>query len=554
MTGPAAGTVLVVGAGPTGLTMAAQIHALGGDVRIVERRRDRELSRAFIVHPRTLEVLAPLGVVDALIARGDRSTVATLRARGRSASVRLAGPGVTDTPYPFLLAIPQVAVEEILEDHLRRVGVPVARGVEFTGLTQYADRVVCRLRGPGGEREVAAGYVVGCDGGDSTVRRSVGIGFPGRAYRPTLLMANLDADGPLAPSAVNGFVGADGLLFMFPSPDRAPWRLLTVVSRQPVPRQPATVSREPPPGRDPAAGPSLATLQAVADRFTGGQVRLCDLAWSTTIRLRRGQADRYQHGRVLLAGDAAHQHSPAGAQGMNTGIQDACNLGWRLALVARGLAGPALLRSYQDERWPLARRIRHLTDLVFLAEAGGVPPLGLLRGYLAPLLLPLVDGRTVPAWAFRFLAGLTYGYRGRVMAEGRPLARRAVRPGDRLPDGWVVRDGRRVRLHEVLRTPGFHLLLCGPAGAFDQRVVADLVRDSGLPMGVHHLARVPGPGVLGDPAGDVLGRLGWTTAVYLIRPDGYVGFRSGGPQLDDLARHLQVALSIGAGGRWPVPG
>ena len=119
MTGPAGRTVLVVGAGPTGLAMAAQIHALGGAVRIIERRRERQLSRAFIVHPRTLEVLAPLGLADALIARGDRSTTAIVRARGRSAAVRLAGPAVKDTPYPFLLAIPQVAVDGVLEDHLR---------------------------------------------------------------------------------------------------------------------------------------------------------------------------------------------------------------------------------------------------------------------------------------------------------------------------------------------------------------------------------------------------------------------------------------------------
>lgn len=535
MTGAAERTVLVVGAGPTGLTMAAQIHALGGAVRVIERRRERRLSRAFIVHPRTLEVLAPLGLADALIARGDRSTTATVRARGRSATVRLAGPAVTDTPYPFLLAIPQVTVEEVLEDHLRRAGLPPERGVELVGLTPHADRVECRLRGHRGEQDVVAGYVVGCDGGDSTVRRSVGIAFPGRDYRPTLLMANLDADGPLEPGAVNGFVGADGLLFMFPSPDRAPWRLLTVVSGPP------TAAGEP------GTRPSLSTLQAVADRFTGGQVRLHDPAWSTTVRLRRGQATRYLDGRVMLAGDAAHQHSPAGAQGMNTGIQDACNLGWKLALVARGLAGPVLLRSYQDERWPLARRIRLLTDLVFLAEAGGVPPLGWLREHLVPLVLPLVDGRTVPAWAFRFLGGLTFGYRGSpVVEEGRPLGRPAVRPGDRLPDGWVVRDGRRVRLHEALRPPGFHLLLCGPPGAFDAQAVTDLVRDFGIPMAVHHLARAPGPGVLADPAGSVLGRLGWTTAVYLVRPDGYVGFRAGGTELDGLARHLHRTLSIDA--------
>ena len=543
MTGPAGRTVLVVGAGPTGLAMAAQIHALGGAVRIIERRRERQLSRAFIVHPRTLEVLAPLGLADALIARGDRSTTAIVRARGRSAAVRLAGPAVKDTPYPFLLAIPQVAVEGVLEDHLRRMGVTPQRQVELVGLTLHADRVECRLRDHGGEQEAVAGYVVGCDGGDSTVRRSAGIAFPGREYRPTLLMANLDADGPLEPGAVNGFVGADGLMFMFPSPERAQWRLLTVVSGPPAA------------AGEPGTRPSLSTLQAVADRFTGGQVRLHDPAWSTTVRLRRGQATRYLAGRVMLAGDAAHQHSPAGAQGMNTGIQDACNLGWKLALVARGLAGPALLRSYEDERGPLAGWVRRLTDLMFLAEAGSAPPLRWLREYAAPLLLPLVDGHTVPARAFRFAGGLTFGYRrSPVVEEGRRLPRRVVLPGDRLPDGGVVRDGERVRLHEVLRAPGFHLLLCGPPGAFDRQAVADLVHGTEVPLRAYQVARRPAPGVLADPSGSVLGRLGGgATAIYLVRPDGYVGFRSAGPTLDGLARHLHRTLSIDAGRRPTVP-
>jgi 2-polyprenyl-6-methoxyphenol hydroxylase-like FAD-dependent oxidoreductase len=532
--------VLVVGAGPTGLTLAAQLHAHGCPVRIIERRLDRRRSRAFVVHPRTLEVLAPLGVVDALLTRGDPSAGATVRAAGRAASVTLARPGIRDTAYPFLLAVPQAAVEEVLEAHLRRVGITVERGVELVSFRQRPEAVACLLQGPDGHRHlVEAGYLAGCDGADSTVRRCAGVPFRVRDYRPMLLMANLEADGDLAPGTVNGFVGAGGVLFLIPSQEAAAWRMLTVGSG----------------GSRGGPDPDLPTLQAVADRFTGGRLKLRNLSWATTVRLRRGQATRYRDGRVLLAGDAAHLNSPAGAQGMNTGIQDACNLGWKLALVATGAAGPELLASYQAERWPVARRVRQLTDLAFLVEAGGQPPLRLLRRYAAPVVLPLVNGRTAPAWAFRLLGGLLTRYRASPAVEDhRSAPRRAVRAGDRLPDGLVVFDHGEAWLHQVLRPPGFHLLLCGPQGAFDQAAAGALGNRLGVQLQVHRLAGQPAPGGLGDPHRELLrrlcGRSGSGTAVYLVRPDGYVSYRSRGPGLDGVARHIRVTL---LGGRATAP-
>lgn len=527
--GPA--PVLIVGAGPTGLTLAAQIQAYGGRVRIVERRLDYRRSRAFVAHPRTLELLAPLGVVPELIARGDPSARASVRAGGRSASVTLARPGIRDTAFPFLLAVAQVAVEQVLEAHLQRVGVPVERGVELVGLVQRPESVEFSLRHPDGHREHGeVRYLAGCDGADSTVRREAGIGFPGSDYRTTLLMANLDAEGDLAPSAVNGYVGAGGILFLFPSPDVAPWRLLVA-------------------GRAESGSdePDLPTLQAAADRFTGGTLTLRDLAWSSTVRLRRGQAVRYRQGRVLLAGDAAHLNSPAGAQGMNTGIQDACNLGWKLAMVTAGVAADGLLSTYQPERWPVARRVRQLTDLAFLLESGSALPLRWLREYGAPLALPLVDGRTAPGWAFRLLGGLMIRYRGSPAVVEAPAAprraRRALRAGDRMPDAVVVADGRECWLFELLRTPGFHALLCGPTGGFGDRT-GELERLD-VPLSVHRLARVAGPGVVADLSGELIRRLGHGPAVYLIRPDGYIGFRSGGPGLDGAVRYLRDLLGRG---------
>ncbi len=291
----------------------------------------------------------------------------------------------------------------------------------------------------------------------------------------------------------------------------------------------------------------LAWLQAVTDEFTGGTVRLDDPLWMDTIQLRRGQAASYRRGRVLLAGDAAHVHSPAGAQGMNTGIQDACNLGWKLALAAAGTAGEPLLDSYESERRPIARRVRQLTDIAFLAEAGDHPPLGLLRRFTVPILLPLANRITMPQWGFRLLGGLTIRYsRGLAAVEDERHPRHGLRAGQRLPDAVVTCDDGTRRLHDVVRRPGFHLLLaaiCGDQDAFDPDAAESLRDRCGLPIWVHRLPRRPKADryARGSPA-----QLGTgASAIYLVRPDRYVGFCGPGIGLDGVAHYLD-GLSAGS--------
>ena len=523
--------VLVVGAGPTGLTMAAQLHAHGVRLRVVERRHERRASRAFVVHPRTLELLAPLGLAERLIARGDPNARVRLHAGGRTADVRLVSPGHADTAYPYLLFIPQAAVEEVLEDHLRDVGVVVERGVEFIGASRRPGSVDYRLRRDGGSIESGeAGYLLGCDGGDSTVRRVAGIPFRMRPYRPSLVLADLDVEGELASGCFHGFVAGEGLLFLFPSHAAAGWRLLSV---------------RPDHGSGIEAGTSdapdaLNELQVLVDRLTGGSLRLHAPVWSAHVRLRRGQAAQYRRGRILLAGDAAHLHSPAGAQGMNTGIQDACNLAWKLALVVRGAASEELLDSYQAERWPVARRTRQLTDLAFLAEAADHVSLRWLRQHATPRMLPLVDGRSIPKVAFRLVGGLATRYRrSPVVQAGSPSLWRAPRAGDRLPDGRILDAGQPGWLHSRLCEPAHHLLLCASQTEFDRATTERLARGSTIPLRIHRLASVPDEDVLVDPDGGLLRRLGAPrTAVYLVRPDGYIALRAGGPDLAGVSRYL----------------
>jgi 2-polyprenyl-6-methoxyphenol hydroxylase-like FAD-dependent oxidoreductase len=521
--------VLVVGAGPTGLTLAAQLHARGVDLRIVERRRERGPSRAFLVHPRTLELVAPLGLADALLARGDPNARVRLHAGHRTAEVGFAQPNLDDTPFPRLLTIPQSAVEETLEAHLERVGVEVERGVELIGVTPTPDGVDHELhRHRGGTSRGRSRYVVGCDGADSTVRDSVGIPFPMRTYRSAVLLADLDVDGALDPDSLHGFVAGPGVLFLFPSPTGPGWRLL-VVSPDPA---------DVPSGDELVRGDGLPRLQAVVDRFTRGSLQLHPPTWAERVPLRRGQAASYRQGRVFLAGDAAHLHSPAGGQGMNTGMHDATNLAWKLAMVVAGAATDRLLDSYEAERWPVARRTRQLTDVGFVLEAADHRPLPLLRRYALPPVLPLASGRTMPPPAFRLLAGLTTRYRrSPIVEDGAPKLRRGPHAGDRMPDG-LVRDaaGGLGWLSTVFDRPDHHLLMCSrrePIAASGRSI------EGPIPVHVRHLTTGPSEGASIDPDGRLLDRLGVTDeAVYLVRPDGYIAYRAAGSGLAGVTRYL----------------
>jgi 2-polyprenyl-6-methoxyphenol hydroxylase-like FAD-dependent oxidoreductase len=530
--------VLIVGAGPTGLTLAGQLQALGASFRLVDRQADRvHESRALAVQPRTLEVLRGLDVTGELLARGNDAVWLRLQAGGRAVRVRLFGLGLADTAYPFLLFVSQAETEAVLGDRLAAGGGRVERSVELTGFSAGADRVACTLRHPGGRTEqVDARYLVGCDGAASGVRRGAGIPFRGGAYPQTFALADLEIDGDLETDSAYSFLGEQSILFCFPLGRPTTWRLLAM--------HPGLQGRR---GPD---RPSLEELQALADPLTGGRLRFRDPVWLTYFRLQHRHAARYRAGRVLLAGDAAHVHSPAGAQGMNTGIQDAWNLGWKLALVARGLAEESLLDSYDAERRPVGRFVVRFTDRAFSVATSANPLVRTVRTRLVPRVLPLAlrFDRGV-AYGFRTVSQLGIGYRGSpAVQEGRPALRRGPRAGDRLPDARVTLDGRPCWLGQALAEPRFHLLACGPVGRWDTgRLDALRRRHPGL-LAVHHLTRQPAPGVLHDPDGAALARLGVPeVAHYLVRPDGHVGYRAAGTDLDGLERHLARWLSGTAG-------
>ena len=384
--------VLVVGAGPTGLAMAAQLRAFGARFRVVDRQLDRvHESRALAIQPRTLEVLAGLGVTAELVARGNPAVQLRMHLGRRVVSLPLYDRGLDDTAYPFLLFLSQAETERILSGHLAECGVAIERGVELVGLEPEEHRVTSRLAHHDGRPEsVAARYVVGCDGAHSAVRELSGIPFVGAPYPQTFLLADLEVDG-LERDAAHAYVTEAGILLFFPLRTPASWRMLAMRPRFDHVGE--------------AIG--LARLQAIVDAYGGEGLRLRDPVWMTDFRLHHRGATRYHAGSVFLAGDAAHIHSPAGAQGMNTGIQDAVNLGWKLAMVARGIANPAMLDTYELERAPIGRAILRLTDRAFTIATTDSAIVQFARARLAPRLVPLVlRSATLRTAGFRIVSEL----------------------------------------------------------------------------------------------------------------------------------------------------
>jgi 2-polyprenyl-6-methoxyphenol hydroxylase-like FAD-dependent oxidoreductase len=350
--------VLVAGAGPVGLAMAAELARYGVSVRIVEKAGQRtDKSKALVVWSRTLELMDRMGCTPAFLATGRKATAANMFAGSkRLAHIELGG---VDTPYPFALMIPQSETERLLEQYLNSLGVQVERTVELLRFAASESGVTSTLRhSDGTEETVEASWLIGCDGAHSTVRHGLGLGFEGTTMTSDWILADVHLDDMPAASDVNVFWHADGVLAVFPISETR-FRVIADGGESK--------------GSQPPPDPTMEQVQQLLDDRGPGRVRATDPVWLAGFRINERKVKDYRVGRVFLAGDAAHIHSPAGGQGMNTGIQDACNLAWKLALVCHGTCAPEpLLESYSIERSAVGEEV--------LKGAGRITTIAIMRG------------------------------------------------------------------------------------------------------------------------------------------------------------------------------
>ena len=521
--------VLVVGAGPVGLVMAAELARHGVRPRIVDKlAAPLTYCRAIGVTPRTLEVYDDMGVVRDMIDVG--LWLEGLRSIGPDGMPHDTAPDLSDLPYGPL-AVRQPETEAVLAAHLSGFGVAVERGVALEALAQDGGGVDVTLAHPDGRSERARfAYVVGCDGAHSTVRKALGIAFEGEAMPMGFMLGEVT----MRPGPPRGVA----LRVVHPRPDDAPDMFIAV----PVPaRDRYRVSTLAPLGdadggsdhgvQGERPGPSLDELQAVADRLMPSPVMLSNLTWSSYFRISMRLAANYRVGRGFLAGDAAHIHPPTGGQGMNTGIQDAYNLAWKLALAVHGKAGEALLASYEAERRPVG------ADVVARTRAAS-ERLG-------------TEGKPHRLEDTQILVG----YRGSpIVAEdvAATVPEEAPRAGDRAPDaGGLVRAHVRepLRLFDVLRGPEHVVIvwLAAEAGAEEIDAIEKLAERLAPGGGVRVVAIAAtgaGPAPVGVPTYvDAAGAFAAAYriepgAAYVIRPDGHVGFHARPWRLERLVAHL----------------
>ncbi|MFG1350257.1 FAD-dependent monooxygenase [Xanthobacter autotrophicus] len=367
--------VLIVGAGPVGLTMALELARYGVPVRIIDKIPDAaHTSRAVAVWPRTLELLDRSGAAADLIPLGNQVTVANLLSGGRP--VAALSLDQVPSPYPFVLMVPQYDTETVLRRHLAAHGIVPDLGIELLDFEQDVDGVSARLRGSdGAESTERFTFLVACDGAHSVVRHGLGLDFKGDTMGLDWTQGDFHLSGyPFPPSQMSIFCHEDGPMLFFPmGPDRA--RIITSLGQ--------TTGK-------PAVPLDQDAFQKVLDVRGPGGITLTGTVWISAFHINERQVENYRSGRVFLAGDAAHIHSPAGGQGMNTGMQDAMNLAWKLALVSRGIAtAPALLDSYDAERRPVGAQVIEASGRMTRMATLANPILEHLRDVAVHLLLGL---------------------------------------------------------------------------------------------------------------------------------------------------------------------
>jgi 2-polyprenyl-6-methoxyphenol hydroxylase-like FAD-dependent oxidoreductase len=495
--------VLIIGAGPTGLVLALWLTRLGVKVRIIDKTAEPgTTSRALAVQARTLELYRQLDLTEAVVAKGHRVPAVNLWVRGEAAArISFASVGSNLTPYPFLHIFPQGQHEQLLSERLQAVGVAVERQTELIRFTDAEDGIKAWLRGPDGQEvDCAAHYIAGCDGARSIVRETVGTGFPGGTYRQIFYVADVDATGP----ALNGELHLDldeaDFLGVFPLAGQGKARLIGTV-------------------RDERAGRAdTLAFDDVSDRAINHlKVGVTRVNWFSTYHVHHRVTQQFRKGRAFLLGDAAHIHSPAGGQGMNTGIGDAINLAWKLAAVVAGRAGDRLLDSYEAERIGFARRLVATTDRIFSFATAEGRIADILRTRVAPLLIPKVASfDAVREYLFRTASQIMLNYRGGPLSRG---AAGHVHGGDRLP--WVRIGG----------TDNF-----GSLAAMEWQVHVYGSVSAGLTAwcAAHHVSlRVFDWRPEYEAAG--LAR----DALYLLRPDSYVALADGSGAVDALDRYFR---------------
>jgi 2-polyprenyl-6-methoxyphenol hydroxylase-like FAD-dependent oxidoreductase len=501
--------VLIVGAGPTGLSMAIELKRLGVPFRLVEKsQQGAQYSQALVVQARTLEQFERYGIAETAAKRGRPLKHASMISEGRT----IISFSLDKIPghYPFVLFLPQNETEALLIEHLESLGGRIERGVEMVSIKEKGNGAEVQLRSADGTVENAtAKWVVGCDGAHSAVREGLKIPFSGAKVGLNFFLGDLELEGPdLLGDELRIYVHRGDIVFIARLKEKL-FRVIAALHSE----QDAAQDRQ----------LKLSDFQEPMDR-AGIRLRATAATWMTPFRVSDRRAERIQQGHIFLAGDASHIHSPVAGQGMNTGIQDAANLAWKIAAVRNG-ADESLLKSYEEERGKVSEELLHNTSRVLKAVTTRNVLLEKLRDALVHTVtqIPYVQDQLVG-----FVSETAIGYRDSSAVMDFPSLG-SVHAGDRMPNPELVWKGRRMRLLDALSSARALLVGLDVDEPFRQRGLlpnADSLffNSNDLQTGKEELTELLGEG-----------------GVVFVRPDGYVGFRGTTGNLDGLEEFSRKA-------------
>ncbi|MBV8887496.1 MAG: FAD-dependent monooxygenase [Chroococcidiopsidaceae cyanobacterium CP_BM_RX_35] len=510
--------VIIVGAGPTGLSLAVQLIRYGIDFVIFDQQEGvTDLSKALVVHARTLEIYDQVGLAQKALEGGKMFQKAAVMHDGKiGAHLDFSDFGERLSPFAFGLVFEQSKNERLLYEYLQHHGKDVWWQTELEAVAQDADSVKAVLKAANGETQtIEAQYLVGCDGASSPTRHLLDLRFVGSTYPRLFYVADVDMEFQADESTFYGAFGRDSFVLMFPMQGEKHWRLIGN-----LPEYNDQLDRE-------------VTYDEIEDKtkqLVQRPLEITDVHWFSSYKVHTRHAENFSVGRCFLAGDAAHIHTPAGGQGMNTGIQDAYNLAWKIAFVLSGPAGDSLLESYNEERLANAKRLLQTTDQVFEVMAGDQWYIQFFRDNILPGLASFVmHFDAAKEFIFPMVSQIGLNYRDGSLSRHQGDREFKVKAGDRMPY-FLVDDSN---VYDKLRAPKFHLIVFSNGEHGYEDLKAELDREYG--------DRIDFKIMLISPR---VTELFGTTQPFkvLLRPDNYIGLLSTDFSLSDLKAYFNRLL------------
>jgi len=519
--------VLIVGAGPTGLTMANLLARYEINFRIIDKNAgSTDKSKALAVQARTLELFDKIGLADRALEKGQIVTGFNILIEGKhTESISFSSQGEKRTPYPFVLILEQSKTEGLLIEGLQDFNSRIEWNTELLNLTQTGNEARAVVRRPDSSEEpITANWVVGADGASSPVRRSLNLDFEGGTYEQSYFLADVKMDWPLSYDELYVNLSPQGFLAFFPMYGNHRFRLIGDI----------------PPEFAASSDISFEDICKIAEQQSNFDLQLSDPRWISRYRLHHRMTERFRVGRCFLAGDAAHIHSPVGGQGMNTGIQDAYNLAWKLALVIKKQAHPHLLDSYEAERLPVARHLLMGTDRAFSFISSRNEVVKQFRLHIFPHLADFFTHLGLARnLLFKVVSEISIDYdESPIVAESIPTNRSAQSPeaGDRAPYGLLeAGSDEQASLFNLLKGTEHHLLLfeglrAEPKLDTLQKQLRNLLDRYEVSTSIH---------IISTENRDLHKRYNAEMpSLFLIRPDGYIAYRGQPVDLDDLKAYL----------------